>query len=190
MTSYTPQPGTVAARAVNALSLLAEGQELTTPVLLEAIGQPADWQGLTSCLGPAVEAQLITKRMEGRKAFWGRGPACDALTLPVQPALEDHTAIDDLEPNSRPRVATGAERVLRKPVVTASLPEPTTCTESQTAALAPVPVEHGSDCEFAITSAGRLLIEAGDSRIALSKAQADELIAYLRAQRAAEWERA
>lgn len=194
MISYTPQPGTVAARAVNALSLLAEGQELTTPVLLEAIGQPADWQGLTSCLGPAVEARLITKRMEGRKAFWGRGPACDALTLPAQPALEDHTAIDDLEPDSRPRVATAAETVLRK-ARNPRLPKAPTCTESQTAAPAPEPeaaasMEHDSDCEFAITSAGRLLIEAGDSRIALSKAQADQLIAYLRAQRVVEWERA
>lgn len=194
MTGYTPQPGTVAARAVNALSLLAEGQELSAPVLLEAIGQPADWQGLNACLAPAVEAGLIGRRLEGRRAFWSRGPACDTLTLPVQPALEDHTAIDDPEPSSRPRVATAAETALRK-AGTPRLPKASTCTESQTAAPAPeyeaaAATEHDSDCEFAITSAGRLLIEAGASRIALSKAQADQLIAYLRAQRVVEWERA
>ncbi len=199
--TYTSQPGTVAARALEAINQIQPGQEVTSAVLLEAIGQPADWQGLNNCLMPAVEAGLITRRLEGRRSWWSRGtgmpcPRTKDQPLTVEPEqprkqakattqapLEDHTAIDDLEPASRPRVATAAEAVLRKSALHGS----STCTESQTPA-APPATEQDEDCEFAITSAGRLLINAGEQRIALSKAQADQLMAYLDQARGLEWE--
>jgi len=204
--TYTPQPGTIAARALEAINQIQPGQEVTSTVLLEAIGQPSDWQGLNNCLMPAVEAGLINRRLEGRRSWWSRGTGTPSPRTQDEPLqvlaeqgkkrvnaakperLEDHTAIDDPEPSSRPRVATAAETALRKTAST-NLPETSTCTESQTRPAAPE-AEPDDDCEFAITSAGRLLINAGDQRIALSKAQADQLMAYLAKQRSVEQESA
>lgn len=204
--TYTPQPGTIAARALEAINQIQPGQEVTSTVLLEAIGQPSDWQGLNNCLMPAVEAGLINRRLEGRRSWWSRGTGTPSPRTQDEPLqvlaeqgkkrvkvakpepLEDHTAIDDPEPSSRPRVATAAETALRKTAST-NLPETSTCTKSQTA-LAPSETEQDDDCEFAITSAGRLLINAGDQRIALSKAQADQLMGYLDSHRAIAWEAA
>jgi hypothetical protein len=71
--------------------------------------------------------------------------------------LVDHTAIDDPEPAYRPRVKPDGP-----------MPGP-----------APAPAPTGNSCEFALTSTGRLLIDVDGEKIALNKAQADQLIAYL-----------
>jgi len=179
--TYTPQPGTIAARVVDHLRTLGPGVELTSQVLLESIGQPSDWHGLGTSLGPAIDHGLIVKRVEGRRAFWriagdGGFPGVDIDR--AHAPLEDHTGIDDTEPNSRPRVATAAETVLRVRQVAATPQqvEPSDDTEAT------------DGCEFALTNSGRLLIGTGDQQIALTKDQADQLMQYLDAQRGIEWE--
>jgi len=67
----------------------------------------------------------------------------------VHEQLQDHTAIDDPEPDNRPRA------------------QPVTCTESQTGA------------EYCLTSSGRLLIQAEGGQLSLTKEEADALISYL-----------
>lgn len=187
--TYIPQPGTIAARVVEHLRGLGPDVELTSQVLLESIGQPSDWHGLGTSLAPALDHGLIAKRVEGRRAFWrlaGEREAPGVDIDRVHAHLEDHTGIDDPEPNSRPRVATAAETVLRvrtlpaKVALAETLPEAPTCTKSQAEPA----------CEFAITSTGRLLIDTGAQQVALSKAQAEQLMAYLDAQRGVEWEAA
>lgn len=175
--TYTPQPGTIAHRVIAHLQTLGPDVELTSQVLLEAIGQPADWHGLGTCLESAVFHGLVVKRLEGRRSMWRIAGARSAPGVDIDRAhapLEDHTAIDDPETNSRPRVATAAEMVLRK----RDLPASPTCTESQTAPA----------CEFALTNSGRLLIDTGDQQMALTKEQAEELMQYLDRARGLEWE--
>lgn len=190
--------------------IAAHGPQFSGP-LCEAIG--CDLKQLNQLMDAAVRNGALSKERKQHMGyacnFWslGDGVAAErpkdeplqtdgvmfnssAVTLPAigQGApLEDHTAIDDPEPNSRPRVATAAESVLRKRAPVAQpaapeLPDSPTCTESQTEPANEAP------CEFAITSVGRLLIDTGAQQIALTKAQADQLMAYLDAQRGIEWE--
>lgn len=153
--TYIPQPGTIPFRAIEALKLMEVGAEVPTAVMLEMLGQPKDWAGLTTCLSPAVEAGLISRRMEGRRIYWSLGDGQplnhweDEPEAPAQaPAPE--ACVDQLEPQE----------------------------------------EAGEDlgCEFAITSTGRLLIECEGKSVALSKEQADHLMAYLDQARGIEWE--
>lgn len=184
--TYTPQPGTIAHRVIAHLQTLGPDAEVTSQVLLEAIGQPADWHGLVTCMESAIFHGLVHKRMEGRKAFWriaGKRAAVPVDANRAHAPLEDHTAVDDPEPDSRPRVATAAETVLRK-ARDAGLPKVPTCTESQAE---PQPA-HAPTCEFALTNSGRLLIDTGAQQLALTKDQADELMAYLDKARGLEWE--
>lgn len=165
------------------------GPEFSGP-LAEAIG--CDAKALPALLAAAVRngALLVSKRQHMGYAcnFWSLGDGVP-LERPKDEPLEDHTAVDDPEPDSRPRVATAAESVLRKRARVAlpaapELPATPTCTESQTELVDETP------CEFAITSAGRLLIDTGSQKVALSKGQADQLMQYLDAQRGIEWEAA
>lgn len=182
--TYIPQPGTIAARVVEHLRGLGPDVELTSQVLLESIGQPSDWHGLGTSLAPALDHGLIAKRVEGRRAFWRIAGERDAPGVDAAPPDRQHTGCarshphEDMSPEcqakaDQARAAAQARRML-------SLPQAPTCTESQTEPA----------CEFAITSTGRLLIDTGAQQVALSKAQAEQLMAYLDAQRGVEWEAA
>lgn len=165
------------------------GPQFTGP-LAEAIG--CDPGSLSNILAAAVQNGALVRvrkpHMGHNVNFYSLGDGVP-LERPKDEPLEDHTAFDDPEPNSRPRVATAAESVLRKRAEAFApdapdaldLPDAPTCTKSQTRAM-------GVPCEFAITSTGRLLIDTGVQQVALSKDQAEQLMAYLDAHRGIEWE--
>lgn len=151
-----------------------QGPQFTGP-LAEAIGcEPGT---LSNILAAAVANGALARErklhMGHNVNFYSLGDGVP-LERPKDEPLEDHTAVDDPEPESRPRVATAAESARRK----RALPEKPTCTESQTAGA----------FEFALTNTGRLLIDIGTQQFALTKPQADQLMAYLDAQRGVEWE--
>lgn len=162
-TTYTPQPGTISFRAIEALKLMEVGAEVPTVVMLELLGQPKDWAGLTTCLSPAVDAGLISRRTEGRRIYWSLGDGKPLAPYEVEPS----DATDE-------------------PAAAAQAPATTVCAEQ----LPPPEEDAGEDlgCEFAITSTGRLLIDCGGKSLALSKEQADHLMAYLDQARGIEWE--
>lgn len=209
--SYQPQPGTVAARVIQRLKTLPPEAEITTPVLLDAIGQPSDWQGLSTALNAAVDAGAVLKRLEGRKAFWRIAP--EAL-------LADHTAIDDPEPGNRPRSIQEHARTEPQSECTRSHPHENMDADCQVkaeqarrtaadaraaqeqrylrqlgtvdvdAAVDPEPAEL-VDAEFvevAISNTGRLLICNGPQQIALSPKQTEKVFQYLDEQRGVVWE--
>ncbi|MGE0110016.1 hypothetical protein [Aquabacterium sp.] len=163
-TTYTPQPGTISFRAIEALKLMEVGAEVPTVVMLELLGQPKDWAGLTTCLSPAVDAGLISRRTEGRRIYWSLG---DGEPLSGSYEIEAPTPTDE------------AEAAAQVPATTAHADQ-----------LPPTAEEAGEDlgCEFAITSTGRLLIDCDGKSVALSKHQADHLMTYLDQARGIEWE--
>lgn len=185
--TYTPQPGTIAHRVIAHLQTLGPDVELTSQVLLEAIGQPSDWHGLSTCMESAVFHGLVVKRLEGRRSMWriagersspgvdldrlhASGMVTGSGVAPSKPQAARVVAVASMQPGDHVTV-TG----LKDP---ANLPQAPTCTESQTDA----------GCEFALTNSGRLLIDTGDQQMALTKEQADELMQYLDRARGLEWE--
>lgn len=164
--TYTPQPGTISFRAIEALKLMEVGAEVPTVVMLELLGQPKDWAGLTTCLSPAVDAGLISRRTEGRRIYWSLG---DGEPLSGSYEIEAPTPTDE-------------------PAAAAAAQYPATTVRADQ--LPPPAEEAGEDigCEFAITSTGRLLIDCAGKNVALSKHQAEHLMAYLDQARGIEWE--
>lgn len=162
--TYIPQPGTIPFRAIEALKLMEVGAEVPTVVMLELLGQPKDWAGLTTCLSPAVEAGLIYRRTEGRRIYWSLG---DGEPLSGSYEIEAPTPTDE-------------------PAAAAQAPATTVRADQ----LPPAEEDAGEDlgCEFAITSTGRLLIDCDGKNVALSKHQAEHLMAYLDQARGIEWE--
>ena len=207
--TYIPQPGTIAARVVDHLRTLGPGVELTSQVLLESIGQPSDWHGLGTSLGPAIDHGLIVKRVEGRRAFWriagerkAPGINIDRVHAPIQgqAAVEQVLREAAHQQDAGLGVITGEDIPPFKPltarVVAVASMQPgdhVTVTGLKAPAnlpQAPTCTESQTDagCEFAMTNTGRLLIDTGDQQIALTKDQADQLMQYLDAQRGIEWE--
>jgi hypothetical protein len=104
MNHYTPQPGTISARVINALKELPQGKELSTPEVLEIIGQPSDWHGLSACLQAAVNFGALKRRTStiGPKVlFWSLGDGVAIATKPTQEAA----------PKDEPKLAGSAEPV-------------------------------------------------------------------------------
>lgn len=158
--TYIPQPGTIPFRAIEALKLMEVGSEVPTAVMLELLGHPKDWAGLTTCLSPAVEAGLISRRMEGRRIYWSLGDGVPLNAWGDEPAAAEQAPSD----------GHAAEFVAGDQVP---------------------PAEDAAEdlgCEFAFTSTGRLLIDCEGKSVALSKHQADYLMAYLDQARGIEWE--
>ena len=201
-TTYKPQPGTIAYRVVEHLRTLGPNVEVTSPVLLEVIGQPSDWGGLNICMESAVQHGLVAKRVEGgRRAYWRiagerTAPGVDSDRAPAP--LEDHTAIDDPEANSRPRVATAAESVMRvkaKPEIGAPACDRAPAGEASQPSVGELAetLTEVVDAEFvevAISNTGRLLISNGTQRIALSPEQTEKVFEYIDAHRGIEWQEA
>lgn len=184
---YVPQAGTIPAKVIAHFKTLPPSTELSTAMVIEAIGQPAGWTGLVPCLKTAVDHGVMSKRSDRNGWVWWRlvdpdhviraKPAdegqqtvegVDIGRVHTKPApLEDHTAIDDTEPGNRPESIQKQGR----------RPEPGPATEA-------------GDFECALTNAGRLLINTGTDRVALSPEHTQQLMAYLDEQRGIEWEAA
>jgi hypothetical protein len=150
---YLPQAGTM---AYSCLMALADnhGQKLPTPALLSAIGQPEDYKGLSGILAACIEHGLINKtKIEGTynvQWFTTDVGAMAALWL-----TQKHEPTKLLQPSSEQAAEPFAE--------VGDEVEPT---------VSP------ADCEFALTSTGRLLIEVNGQKFALDKPYADALFAH------------
>lgn len=197
MTSYTPQPGTIAYRVIAHLSLLDRDAEVTTPVLLEAIGQPADWLGLGQCLESAVSHGLVLKRVEGRKAFWrlggqhkGQGVDIDRAHAPVGTGTDCARSHPHENMSPTCEAKTDMVRTLAKPNPEKGAPEPGPAPGPTTEELADqlTDVVDAEFVEVAISNTGRLLISNGAQQMALSPAQTEKVFEYLDAHRGIEWE--
>jgi hypothetical protein len=150
---YLPQAGTM---AYSCLMALADnhGQKLPTPALLAAIGQPEDYKGLSGILAACIEHGLIDKtKIEGTynvQWFTTDVGAMAALWLTQQN-----------EPTTRLQPASEQAA------------EPFTEVGDEVE-----PIDPPADCEFALTSTGRLLIEVKGQKFALDKEYADALFAH------------
>lgn len=171
-----------------AIDYIAEhGPQFTGP-LAEAIG--GDANSLSAILAAAVShgALVVSKRLHmGRSVnFYSLGDGTP-LERPKDEPLQDRTAIDDPAPDDRPRVKFMRSHPHEdmSPACQTKAKQARPAITGRSLAKAP---ENPAQCEFAITSTGRLLIDTGDQQFALSKAQAGQLMAYLDAQRGVEWE--
>lgn len=160
MITYTPQPGTIPARVLEVLKAQPPGTEMMSAVLLEAIGQPPEFEGFTSCMRASVEAGLIEKRIEGRRAFW-KLPRDESEIIRAIPPQQDGRAE---EAGPAPVQAVAAPKRSTK-----SLPKPSTCTEPQT-----------PDFACGLFSDGRLVLELPDRTVMLKPEWTDKLMKFLR----------
>lgn len=210
--SYQPQPGTIAYRVCGHLSWLSKGEEVTSPVLLEAIGQPTDWQGLSPCMEPAIAAGVVTKRIEGRRAFWRLADGVDMSAVfadapePLNRprSIQEHARTDSQSEcaRSHPHENMGAAcqakaEQARRTAADARIAEE----QRYLRQLGTVDVEAPADpeltdvvdaefVEVAISNTGRLLICNGPQQIALSPKQTEKVFQYLDEQRGVVWEAA
>lgn len=182
---YVPQPGTIPAKVIAHLSELPEGTELSTAVLLEVLGQPTGWVGLTSCLRAAVDGGVLQKRLtDDRRCLWR---LADPTATVIATGPDDHTAVDDSEPGNRPRSFAQSAALVESQLKCIDVELKPITVDFVGQATAPAPAEY---IEVAITSEGRLLIDNGTDKIALSPAQLNKLYEYTDAQRGIEWEAA
>lgn len=100
-TTYRPQRGSIPADSLIALAKSENGR-MASAVLLEAIGQPSGYAGLSSCLALCVDNQLLEKTREGNLTFW-------SLTATGLAAARELSAIEDL-----PAIAPSAAPALRQ----------------------------------------------------------------------------
>lgn len=166
--TYIPQPGTIPARVLAHLKDLPPRTELMSSVLLDAIGQPPEFEGFTSCMRACVDAGLIIKRLEGRRAFW-RLPTAPEDLIKAQPplgnieqqvTLQDHTAIDDAEPDNRPRASkTPTRKVAKAQAERQAEPDAFAC---------------------GLFSDGRLVLEMPERTVLLKPEWTSKLMAFLR----------
>lgn len=149
--AYIPQGGTIARNALAALVARFD-DKLTTPELVEAIGQIPGYPGLPGNMESCVLHGLVQKEPteDGRYVRWwatelGRSVVHwlygNAQQLSQAPTFAE--VGDEIEP------------------------------PAEEEADAPPP-----DCEFALTSTGRLLIEFKGQKFALDKPYADALFAH------------
>lgn len=174
MPTYTPQPGTIPAKVIAFLADKPLGQWFPTAQVLEAIGQPADWNGLNTCMAIALDHDAVRKDIshhEGtarKVAMWARGPnapTVQQLAAPVPP----------------PRFAPPAPA----PAPAAAAPAPETTADTSQPVEKPEAEPVG---EFSYTSTGRLLIDVSAGQIALTTDETDALFAYLDQVRGIDWE--
>lgn len=200
MTSYTPQPGTIAYRVIAYLQTLDTDAEVTTPVLLEAIGQPADWQGLSVCLETAVSHGVVGRRVEGRKAYWrlggqhkGQGVDIARASAPVGTGTDCARSHPHENMSPACEAKTDVVRVLVKPILPEmdeAEPGPTPGPTTEDLADQLTDVVDAEFVEVAISNTGRLLISNGAQQMALSPAQTEKVFEYLDAHRGIEWQEA
>lgn len=173
MSTYQPEPSSVAARVIAYLQKQPPGVVPTNADLSHALGVPAS--SFSGCLNLAVNAGLLHKRMVemGRTVGWALGPregtdGPPRLTVPVsQPA-------PPTEPDERPSQIC----VITHP------PMPATESEliEQTKEARPAPAStEPSDPAFAcaLFNDGRLYLELGDETMTLQVEHTRALLAYL-----------
>lgn len=94
--TYTPQLGSIPADSLIALAKSGTGR-MASAALLEAIGQPSGYAGLSSCLALCVEHQLLEKTRDGHLTFWsitaqGLTVARELSAISEQPAIAPSAA--------------------------------------------------------------------------------------------------
>lgn len=97
--SYTPQPGTIAAKVIEYLRTQPPGTVIATAPLLEAIGHSELRFGLRPFMEASIEAGLVQaeKRPDDRLVYWRVG---DGVPV-VRPADDDDQSADS-RPAARP----------------------------------------------------------------------------------------
>lgn len=164
--TYKPQRGSIPADSLIALAKSENGR-MASAVLLEAIGQPSGYAGLSSCLALCVENQLLEKTREGNLTFW-------SITSTGLSVAREFSAEESMTVPRRPLSALAAADAFLD-----QMPPVQRMTSRVTA-----------DADFALTANGRLFIEANGDTVILDQAQAGKLIEYIDAQRGVEWEAA
>lgn len=208
---YVPQAGTIPAKVIAHFQTLPPGTELSTAMVLEAIGQPRDWHGLTSCMKTAVEHGVVSKRQD--RAGWLMWSLLDRSTMvTAKPAYHTGQGVD-IARASAP-VGTGTDctrshphenmspaceaktdlvRALAKtinPEKEGPAPSPAPVPTTEELAEQLTEVVDAEFVEVAISNTGRLLISTGNQHIALSPEQTQKVFQYLDEQRGIEWEAA
>jgi len=190
--AYTPQPGTLPARAVEHLRSLAPGAELSTAVLAEALGQPSG--GMTSWLSSAVNAGLIASRRKpgDRSLWWSLGDG-----VPIFRARGDDDEGLDIDAAHRvsqapapapsaPAAPTPRKKPCRKPVVkTAKLTTISAQPIDRDAYIkaiertVPADPEPAADYDFGLFRSGQFIQTKGDQRIVLDRIEFESLVHFL-----------
>lgn len=133
--SYTPQPGTVAFRAIAHLETLPRGAELMTSALAEAIG--CDGKNIVPSLEAALASGLVFRRQRDnhlRSPMWwslvdhGARPKMD-IRRPAVPVANGHAELHvptfkDSSDDDQRGVAQQAARRAHNPEVGGSNPPP------------------------------------------------------------------
>lgn len=163
--NYFPQTGSIAKRALLALQLLEIGTELSSPALLEAIGQPTDWSGINACMEDSVAAGLVKKRTAGRQAFW---------SIPVDVAVNNDVATGvDVSKIAASTISAPA----RAAAPVASVPKKSKVPQSMQPEDLAFMSESGFDC--ALSKSGRLSITVDGSTLVLNLDYTQQLFQYL-----------
>ncbi len=106
MTTYTPEPGTVAYRVLAHLETLPKGAEVMTSALAEALG--LEGRNVAPCLETALAKGLVFRRQRDthvRSPFWWSLTDYSAIPKAERPVLEI--------PNTPPKGANRVRQVLK-----------------------------------------------------------------------------
>lgn len=167
--TYTPQAGTMGARALLALAASETGR-MSNAVLLEAMGQPPGYAGMTNVMDNCVFYKLVETDKDAFNRFWtiteqGRETAARMLANQKRTEARHDDSEADLAPPSAPQPFTEATD------------------EGHLVA-----ADSDDDIECALTSSGRLIIDANGVKQALSKQQTNQLLEYVDRMRGIVWE--
>lgn len=185
--TYFPQPGTIAHSALGVLCIRS-GEQLSTAEILDAIDQPG-FNGFQGCMSYAVNNDLVDTRKDARVSYWWvteKGLAAWRMqdeAARIAPAKQD---VKPLDPSQivAPRPATmGAASQKADPQRQA---QSAAVISGGTAPVQAIGQPHPEE-EFALSSAGRLLIATDGQRLSLSKEATDRLFEYLDQVRNVEW---
>lgn len=187
--SYIPQPGTIAARAIEYLKDAGPGANPSTAEILDAIGQPSTYQGLVPCMQPAIAAGVVVREREGHIFRWRLARPGD-VPPPKRDQDDDHDgAGDQAEPGAAPRGSrrepVAARKVARRAVAKAkrspqAAPEPAAAqlaepvSASDTAESAPQP-----GFEAALSTSQRLIMFVDGQHVCLRPEYTRQLLTYL-----------
>jgi hypothetical protein len=173
MSTYQPEPSSVAARVIAYLQKQPPGVVPTNADLSHALGVPAS--SFSGCLNLAVNAGLLHKRMVemGRTVGWALGPLDGADVPPSLPV-----------PSSQPATPPETDEQPSQTRVTIHPPMPAAEVElvQQIEKACPDPSSSApSDPAFAcaLFNDGRLYLELGDETMTLQVEHTRSLLAYL-----------
>lgn len=190
--SYTPQPGTIAARAIDMLKKAAPGDKLSTAEILEAIGQPSTYQGLVPCMQPAIAAGLVVRERDGFIYRWRLAQPGDAPPPKRDQDDAEHDAVAVTPALTRSRTDPGkARKADHRPAAKAPRPAQAAAmqrapgqTQEAEAAPAPAlpaaePAQQQSGFEAALSTSQRLIMFVDGQHVRLSTEYTRQLLTYL-----------